>query len=231
MPSAVAGGAFAATKQSNMSIKEQIAALWDALPPKWKYIAIDGDGSICAYTHPPERLSSAWIVTEGEYIKLEAVCDDQYYTRPEPTNELYTPGVAEFPELFTNALQKAHVTGADQLRAAISFLRELIDTGILSLELRLDCEAKIRAIERASFAGEYTAAERDCRSGCMGPCGRCEEDAPAYTADQLREMAKEIERQSKTEGYESYNKLCEMGEVANALQIVAKHIKQQQQQQ
>lgn len=148
-----------------MTIEQQIAALWDGLGSRWKYIAIDGNGDICAYTHPPEKSGSVWEPGPGFYRPLQKVQFDEVYTRPEPQAE-------------------------DDL--AIWYERKLEHDAICAKE-----RSRLAALE-----------------------------AQAYTAEQLREMAKQVWDSASEK--DSADELLKIYTLSQGILNCAKYLQKQQ---
>ena len=49
---------------------------WDALEPKWKYIAADEDGSICVFTAKPDKGNTCWC--SAGFLYVTAFINFQY---------------------------------------------------------------------------------------------------------------------------------------------------------
>ena len=46
---------------------------WDAVDPKYNFIARDSDGARWAYTHRPVAEGSMWVMVEGDYTSASAL--------------------------------------------------------------------------------------------------------------------------------------------------------------
>lgn len=51
---------------------------WDALDPKWKFIAADDDGSICVFTARPDKYGTFWECREGDFSYATDLFNFQY---------------------------------------------------------------------------------------------------------------------------------------------------------
>lgn len=61
-----------------MWIEPAVFNHWDALDPKWKFIAADEDGSICVFTTKPDKDETFWDTREGDYTYATDLFNFQY---------------------------------------------------------------------------------------------------------------------------------------------------------
>ena len=61
-----------------MWIEPAVFNHWDALDPKWKFIAADEDGSICVFTAKPDKDVTFWSSSEGDYSYATDLFNFQY---------------------------------------------------------------------------------------------------------------------------------------------------------
>lgn len=61
-----------------MWIEPAVFNHWDALDPKWKFIAADEDGSICVFTTKPDKDETFWDTREGDYSYATDLFNFQY---------------------------------------------------------------------------------------------------------------------------------------------------------
>ena len=47
---------------------------WNKIPAKYKFVAIDKDRTVYAYSAPPIKLDNAWTIVDGDWIELDDDC-------------------------------------------------------------------------------------------------------------------------------------------------------------